>query len=114
MVFMNHLGVVRLSQVKSVAITILISDNEIHWLLGVPAEGRRFILEVDFVQWCVASGVIKAYAPIKCGTREQINLTRIEFNSGYGIHSPLESLERLRPLIVPNLYNCSACREHIF
>ena len=34
-------------------------NNDVHWLLWVPADGRGFVLEVDFLKGGLASQIVE-------------------------------------------------------
>jgi hypothetical protein len=38
MVFVDHLCLVRLSEIEGVAMTVLITHHEVHWFLRIPAK----------------------------------------------------------------------------
>ena len=94
MVFMDHFRVVRLPHVESVAFGILTSDNEVHWLLGVPADSRRFVFKIDLVDRGVASDVVQADSPVHSHTREDVYLRRIKFDFSHSVYAPIECLQR--------------------
>jgi hypothetical protein len=113
-IFVDHLCFLRFSKIKSIAISILVSNYEIHWLLWVPAKCRWFIFEVDFIYWGVASDVIETNAPVESSACKEVYLTWVELHSGHGVDSPLEGLKGLRSFVVPDLHDGSTCGEHVF
>ena len=68
MVFVNHLGVIWLSHVESVALGVFAAYNKIHWLLGIPANRCGLVFQVNFVDWGISSDIIKTNCSIYSNT----------------------------------------------
>lgn len=94
MVFVYHLGLLWFPQVKCVAMRILVADNEIHWLLWIPAKGCRLVFEVYLVDWSVASNIVQTDASISRHTSQQVHFTGIEFDLGHCVNTPFKRLQR--------------------
>jgi len=73
-VLVNHLWLVKLSHVKRVAVGVFIANNDVHGFLGVPAESRRLVLHVDFLQRTFASQVVEAQRSVHAYRGNEIGL----------------------------------------
>lgn len=92
MIFVNQFGLLRLPEVKSVALAIFVSHDEVHGFLRIPANGGGLVLQVDFVDRSLSANIIKAYASILCHTGKQIHLTGVELDLVNCIDAPLKAL----------------------
>ena len=112
-ILVYHLGLLGFSKVKSVAIGILVSDNEVHWFLWIPTKRWTFILQVNLVDWCISSDVVEADASIHGHTGNQVYLRWIELQFGDGVNSPLKGLKRCGPLIIPDLHSWTSGGKNV-
>ena len=53
-------------------------NHDVHRLLWIPAERRRLILQVDFLQGCLASQIVENQAAVVADGGDQASLARIE------------------------------------
>ena len=92
MIFVDQLGLLWFPKVKCVALAIFVSYDEVHGLLWIPANGGRFVFQVDFVDWGVAANIIKTNASVLSHTGEQIDLAGIEFDLIDCVDTPFKTL----------------------
>mmetsp|Transcript_16788 Transcript_16788/g.21240 ORF Transcript_16788/g.21240 Transcript_16788/m.21240 type:complete len:239 (-) Transcript_16788:552-1268(-) len=113
-VLVDHLWLIELSHIEGVAVGIFITDDDIHGLLRVPAEGGRLILQVDFLQSRLASQVVENDAAVVADGSDERGLTRIKLQLRDGVGLPrLEALYGRGALIAPDLDDGAGRSEQV-
>ena len=114
MVLVNHLGLIQPSHVECVAVRVLVAYDNVHGLLRVPAQRGTLVLQVDFLEGCLAAQVVEDETPVVADGGEQGRLGRVELALGDRVHAPgLEGLDWCRALIVPDLDDGACGREDV-
>ena len=101
--FIDLFNNVHLSHVVGIAICIITPDRKIDWLLGVPADGVTFVRHADLNEGSFSSEVIECDRSVDSCGGQKMDVTRVEFDLQNCITSPLELVEWLGPVVVPDL-----------
>lgn len=103
MIFIDLLNNGHLSHIVGVAIRIITPDGKIDWLLRVPADRVTLVGHADLDEGSFSSEVIERDGSVDSCGGEKMDVTRVEFDLQNRIASPLELVEWLGPVVVPDL-----------
>lgn len=67
MIFMDSFCLIHLSHIKGVAVGIITSNCKINWLNWIEWNTHRFIWKCNFLNWSLASKIIKDNGSINTG-----------------------------------------------
>lgn len=113
MIFEDVLSLIHLAHIESIDIVIFIGGNKVEGLHGVPSNRIRPHGQDQLCDGLRSTKVIQDNRPVRSCGRQDISLGLVELDSVDGINSPVEGLDWLSTVVIPDIDLRSRGCKHV-
>lgn len=93
MIGVSHNSLAEVAHIELVTVVILVRDNKVVRLHGIPGQSVGLELKEEFVQGSARADIIQGNGTVGCATGQNVGFGLVELDSVDGVGAPFEGLD---------------------